>query len=52
MGHELTFTVQLEGIEETFLDGIKCEVHIEELCDDTHEVERADFEIKGMKDTC
>jgi len=35
MGYELTFKVELTGVEGTYLEGLKCEVEIEELCDDS-----------------
>ena len=45
-------TVQLKGVPETFLEEVKVEIHIEELCDDAPEPESTQFEIKGMQDTC
>ena len=35
MGYELTFKAEFTGLEGTYLDGLKCEVEIEELCDDS-----------------
>ena len=43
MGYEITFEVELTGIEGTYLDGMKCNLKIEELCDDGSEP--ADFKI-------
>jgi hypothetical protein len=43
MGYEITFEVELTGVEGTYLDGMKCNLKIEELCDDGSEP--ADFKI-------
>ena len=34
MGYELTFKAVLTGAENTFLQGMECELEIEEFCDD------------------
>jgi activator of HSP90 ATPase len=34
MGYDLTLKLELRGVEKTFLEGLKCEVMLEELCDD------------------
>lgn len=35
MGYELTFKVLMAGVEETYLDGLNCEIEITDLCDDS-----------------
>ena len=35
MGYELNMKVSLVGLENTYLDGLECEVEIDELCDDS-----------------
>jgi len=34
MGYELSFKVELTGCKGTYLEGLKCEVEVEEMCDD------------------
>lgn len=39
MGYELTFKAELEGVQDTYMQGSKCELEIQELCDDADEPE-------------
>lgn len=39
IGHELAIKVHLKGVAETFLEDVKVEIHIDELCDDASEPE-------------
>ena len=51
MGYELNMKLQLEGANDTFLEGLICEVTIEELCDDSSDPEDFGIDMKKMLDT-
>lgn len=51
MGYELTFKAELEGVEDTYLQGSKCELEITELCDDADEPEGYDISMVTLLDT-
>lgn len=51
MGYELTFKVELTGVEGTYLQGMVCEVEVNELCDDQSEPEGYDVSMTSMLDT-
>lgn len=50
-GYELTFKAELEGVEGTYLEGMTCEIEINELCDDSAEPDGFSFEVKSCLDT-
>ena len=51
MGYELTFKAELEGVQDTYLQGAKCELEINELCDDADEPESCDISMTTLLDT-
>lgn len=51
MGYELTVRVALEGVEGTFLEGLSCELQVEELVEYQNEPDSFDFEVKKLLDT-
>ena len=51
MGYELSFTIVLTGVEDTYLQDFVCELKIDELCDDCIDVEGFKFDVKSLLDT-
>ena len=51
IGYELTLKCELTGVEETYMEGMKCNVEIEELCDDSVEPAGYNFSVTTMLDT-
>lgn len=51
MGYELTLRASLEGVEGTYLQGMTCEVEVEELVEYQNEPDSFDFEVKTLLDT-
>ena len=51
MGYELTFKAVLTGVENTYLQGMECELEIEELCDDGGDPEGYDISVTTVLDT-
>ena len=51
MGYELTFKAVLTGVENTYLEGMECELEIEEFCDDGSDPEGWDISMTTMLDT-
>jgi len=51
MGYELTFKAVLTGVEKTYLQGMECELELEEICDDGSGPEGYDISMTTMLDT-
>ena len=51
MGYELTMKVELEGLEGTYLEGMSCELEVEELVEYQNEPDSFEFEVKTILDT-
>ena len=51
MGYELTFKAELTGMKDTYLEGMKCTLEIEELCDDSNEPAGYEISMTTMLDT-
>ena len=51
MGYELTFKAEMTGKADTYLQGMKCTLEIEELCDDSNEPAGYDISVTEMLDT-
>lgn len=51
MGYELTIKVDLEGVENTYLDGLTCQLEIEGLVEYQNEPDGFEFEVQKLLDT-
>lgn len=51
MGYELTFTAELCGVENTYMDGMSCDLKIEELCDDGSDIAGYKISMNYLLDT-
>jgi len=51
MGFELSFKAEMTGVAGTYLEGMKCEAEIEELCDDSTDCDGVDINMTTMLDT-
>lgn len=51
MGYELTLAVSLEGVEGTYLQGMACELEVEELVEYQNEPDSFNFEVTTLLDT-
>lgn len=51
MGYELTLSVTLEGVEGTYLQGMTCELEVEELVEYQNEPDSFSFEVTTLLDT-
>jgi len=51
MGYELTIKAEFTGENETYLEGMKCEVEVEEMCDDQGDPESFKINVISCLDT-
>ena len=51
MGYELSFKVELTGCAGTYLEGMICEVEVEEMCDDQGDPDSTDVNMTKLLDT-
>ena len=51
MGYELTFKLELSGVDETYFQDFQCVVEVTELCDDGGDPEDVGVEMVKMLDT-
>ena len=51
MGYEINIKVELEGVENTYLDGMACQLEIEGLVEYQNEPDSFEFEVQKLLDT-
>ena len=51
MGYELNMRVQLDGLKDTYLEGLTCELELEEFLDDGSEPADCSIDMKKLLDT-
>ena len=51
MGYELTIKVEMEGLENTYLDGLTCQLEVEGLVEYQNEPDSFMFEVQKLLDT-
>ena len=51
MGYEINIKVELEGVENTYLDGVACQLEIEGLVEYQNEPDSFEFEVQKLLDT-
>lgn len=51
MGYELTLKVELEGVEGTYLEGLSCDLEVEELVEYQNEPDSFEFQVNKLLDT-